>query len=63
VHSANGQLPGQFPQGIKRDNIIRHVIRFCEVLGFATIAAMHQATYATIANYLARELRYMDAGE
>jgi hypothetical protein len=28
-----------------------------------TIAALHQENYATIANYLARELRYMDAGE
>jgi hypothetical protein len=28
-----------------------------------TIAALHQANYATIANYLERELRYMDAGE
>jgi len=24
---------------------------------------MHQGIYATIANYLERELRYMDAGE
>src|ERR1700747_808918 len=27
------------------------------------IAALHQENYATIANYLERELRYMDAGE
>jgi hypothetical protein len=27
------------------------------------IAALHQGNYATIANYLERELRYMDAGE
>ena len=26
-------------------------------------AALHQGNYATIANYLERELRYMDAGE
>jgi hypothetical protein len=25
--------------------------------------ALHQANYATIPNYLERELRYMDAGE
>jgi hypothetical protein len=28
-----------------------------------TIAALHQGNYATIYNYLERELRYMDAGE
>ena len=28
-----------------------------------TIAATHQGNYATIPNYLERELRYMDAGE
>src|SRR5476651_890743 len=28
-----------------------------------TIAALHQGNYATISNYLERELRYMDAGE
>lgn len=27
------------------------------------IAALHQGNYATIPNYLERELRYMDAGE
>jgi hypothetical protein len=27
------------------------------------IAASHQGNYATIDNYLERELRYMDAGE
>jgi hypothetical protein len=27
------------------------------------IAALHQENYATIPNYLERELRYMDAGE
>jgi len=27
------------------------------------IAAMHQGNYATFANYLEKELRYMDAGE
>ena len=27
------------------------------------IAAVHQENYATIPNYLERELRYMDAGE
>jgi hypothetical protein len=29
----------------------------------AIIAALHQGNYATIPNYLNRELRYMDAGE
>ena len=28
-----------------------------------TIAALRQGNYATISNYLERELRYMDAGE
>jgi hypothetical protein len=28
-----------------------------------TIAAPHQGNYATIGNYVERELRYMDAGE
>jgi hypothetical protein len=32
-------------------------------LGLSTFAALHQGNYATIANYLERELRYMDAGE
>jgi hypothetical protein len=27
------------------------------------IAALHQGNYATIANYLYPELRYMDAGD
>jgi hypothetical protein len=31
--------------------------------GLSAIAALHQGNYATIANYLERELRYMDAGE
>jgi hypothetical protein len=29
----------------------------------AAIAALRQANYATIPNYLVMELRYMDAGE
>ncbi len=28
-----------------------------------TVAATHQENYATIPNYVERELRYMDAGE
>jgi hypothetical protein len=32
-------------------------------LGLSAFAALHQGNYATIANYLERELRYMDAGE
>jgi hypothetical protein len=34
-----------------------------EGLYLLTIAALHQENYATIPNYLERELRYMDAGE
>jgi hypothetical protein len=61
VRSANGQLPGRFPQGIRI--FIRHVIPAFEALGFPTIAAMQQGNYATIANYLETDLRYMDARE
>ena len=41
----------------------RHAIRACEDANLVTIAALHQGNCATIANYLERELRYMDAGE
>jgi hypothetical protein len=34
-----------------------------QVFCLLTIAALHQGNYATIHNYLERELRYMDAGE
>jgi hypothetical protein len=61
VHSANGQLPGPFPQAISI--FIRLVIPACEALGFPTIAAMQQEKYGTIATYLERELRYMEARE
>jgi hypothetical protein len=65
VRIANEQLRGQFPQRLSIGNLIfiRQVIRACEGFGVLTIAAMHQGNYATIANYLERELRYMDAGE
>jgi hypothetical protein len=43
--------------------LARRIIRGCEGPVLLTIAALHQANYATIANYLERELRYMDAGE
>jgi hypothetical protein len=33
------------------------------ILFDSAIAALHQGNYATIPNYLERELRYMDAGE
>jgi len=32
-------------------------------MSFAKIVALHQGNYATIANYLKTELRYMDAGD
>jgi len=35
----------------------------CQDFHLVTIAALHQGNYATIPNYLERELRYMDAGE
>jgi hypothetical protein len=34
-----------------------------KILSLLTIAALHQENYATIPNYLERELRYMDAGK
>jgi hypothetical protein len=34
-----------------------------KVFTFVAITAPHQANYATISNYLAMELRYMEAGE
>jgi hypothetical protein len=63
--SPTGNYPERLLQRIKfRDLLLtRHVIRGFEGPGFLTIAALHQANYATIANYLERELRYMDAGE
>jgi hypothetical protein len=33
------------------------------ILFDTAIAALHQGNYATFANYLVMELRYMDAGE
>jgi hypothetical protein len=72
VHTANGQLWMQFPPKTGRPKLrvrsglpilIRHAIRACEDANLMTIAALHQGNYATIANYLERELRYMDAGE
>jgi hypothetical protein len=58
VRIANGQLRMQFPS-IR----VRHAVRACEDANLMTIAALHQGNGATIANYLERELRYMDAGE
>jgi hypothetical protein len=52
------QLRMQFPS-IR----VRHAVRACEDANLNTIAALHQGNCATIANYLERELRYMDAGE
>ena len=51
-------------QLMRRDfNSRRRAIRACRDFHFVTIAALHQGNYATIPNYLERELRYMDAGE
>jgi hypothetical protein len=41
----------------------RRAISACRDFHLVTIAALHQGNYATIPNYLERELRYMDAGE
>jgi hypothetical protein len=54
--TANGQLRGQFPQRKAARKLIR-------IQDLVSIAALHQENYATIPNYLERELRYMDAGE
>jgi hypothetical protein len=43
--------------------LARRAVRACEDANLVRIAALHQGNYATIANYLERELRYMDAGE
>jgi hypothetical protein len=58
VHIANGQL-----RGTSSRKGLGSAGRVKLVAFFLTIAAMHQGNYATIANYLERELRYMDAGE
>src|SRR5665647_1251376 len=72
VRIANGQLPGAVPQTIKFPSSMlsppdahRRLRRrwLSEYVGFLTIAALHQGNYATIANYLERQLRYRDAGE
>jgi hypothetical protein len=42
---------------------VRHPPDPYEGFYLLTIAALHQENYATIPNYLERELRYMDAGE
>jgi hypothetical protein len=34
----------------------RNLVKWCNI-------ALHQGIYATIANYLEKELRYMDAGD
>jgi hypothetical protein len=58
VRLANGQLRGAVPAEEElNSDPARHA-----GIGL-TIAALHQGNYATIHNYLERELRYMDAGE
>jgi hypothetical protein len=44
-------------------NCLGTLFRLAEMFAPLMIAAMHQGNYATIPNYLERELRYMDAGE
>jgi hypothetical protein len=63
VHIANRQLRGEFQQYNPELDSPSTGIRACKDLGLVTIAALHQGNYATIPNYLEKELRYMDAGE
>jgi hypothetical protein len=69
---ANRQLRGWFPQKVRRFEPSRAtqgliptqpVIPAARKRSPPMIAALHQGNYATIPNYLYRELRYMDAGE
>ncbi len=39
------------------------LILWTKIFTLLAVAALHQGNYATIPNYLGRELRYMDAGE
>jgi hypothetical protein len=71
VHLANRQFRVQFPPkpAARLKDTIQTLILSAGHSGSLkslpplTIAAMHQGNYATIPNYLERELRYMDAGE
>jgi hypothetical protein len=68
VHSANRQLRVQFRESPRAKeypdlNSRRHAVWAFQDFQLVTIAALHQENYATIPNYLERELRYMDAGE
>ena len=56
-----GTVPAM--RGIGRWILTDRLIGRLEDVRLPAIAALHQANYATIANYLERELRYMDAGE
>ncbi len=52
------------PVQTARFTVVRRRIRIFTHLPYVChIAALHQGNYATIPNYLERELRYMDAGE
>jgi hypothetical protein len=67
---ANRQLGARFPKKSALDwNIPVSTLGFPRRPRIFTIyqlmayVALHQENYATIPNYLERELRYMDAGE
>jgi hypothetical protein len=65
VRIANGQLWTQFlskslSTGVKGSGM---AFRTPVLYELTMIAALHRGNYATISNYLERELRYMDAGE
>ena len=43
--------------------LVRRAARAWEDFYLPAIAALHQGNYATIPDYVQRELRYMEAGE
>jgi hypothetical protein len=73
VRIANGQLWMQFlskslssgTRAAQSEWLLNSLPSLARHLGAppVTIAALHQGNYATISNYLERELRYMDAGD
>jgi hypothetical protein len=68
---ANRQLRSRFPKYLPRlEDSGQHFADrpaarpyFYRLPNDMPYVALHQENYATIANYLERELRYMDAGE
>jgi hypothetical protein len=62
MHTANGQMSVQFPPK-NHLRTINQVRSGNEAYQGTMFVALHQENYATIPNYLAPELRYMDAGE